>query len=315
MHLFGRALRKWIAEVSFGLWGLLSPSMCDSFSGEWLAEELQLFIVLHLLSLCQDAQTEIERCLTGHHTHTLKVFPFEFKHAPSLISTYVYVLVVHTAITGKIHGHLAAASNYCVTTYLNLNLGLVIVREKNTNMYFCCVYNNSRYMYMLLYASFNHDAPSAGFIFTVCSKYTRALLHTYLIGWGLISFPVWEEVNRSSDVVTVFCYTLSMVDCHSACVTVTFLSCLSWCQTCLRKDGHDLNLLLGDERKCTAFLCQYIDVSVLCLGSGNHLKSYSLCVFFISFLGVELSLWWLLHLSKWIVVFVSLPAAALSNVT
>lgn len=86
-------------------------------------------------------------------------------------------------------------------------------------------------MHTLPYVSLNHDALSNGFIFTLCSKYTWALVQSYLIGWGLIWFLVWEEEKQSGDVVTVFCYTLSVFDRHSGCVTVTFLSCVSRCQT------------------------------------------------------------------------------------
>lgn len=86
-------------------------------------------------------------------------------------------------------------------------------------------------MHVLLYASFNHDVLSDRFIFTICSKYTRALVHSYLIGWGLIWYPALGGADAEQRCCDVFCYTLSVVDCHSGCVTVTSLSCLSWFQT------------------------------------------------------------------------------------
>lgn len=46
------------------------PCVIHSVVSDWLGR-LQLLIVLHLLSLRQDTQTEIEPCLTGQHTQNI----------------------------------------------------------------------------------------------------------------------------------------------------------------------------------------------------------------------------------------------------
>lgn len=67
----------------------------------------------------------------------------------------------------------------------------------------------------LLYTSFSQKAQSKGSYFYLCSKNTRALVHSHLIGWGLIWFPTLRKKGKQSgDAVTVFGYTLSVVDCH-----------------------------------------------------------------------------------------------------
>lgn len=67
----------------------------------------------------------------------------------------------------------------------------------------------------LLYTSFSQKTQSKGSYFYLCSKNTRALVHSHLIGRGLIWFPTLRKKGKQSgDVVTVFGYTLSVVDCH-----------------------------------------------------------------------------------------------------
>lgn len=171
----------------------------------------------------------------------------------------------------------------------------------------CClsVYNTSRFTHVLLYASFNHDALSDRFIFTICSKYTWALVHSYLIGWGLIWFPAPREWKQSGDVVTVFCYTPAAVDCHSDCVTVTFLSCLSWCQTAV--GGHRSDLIGSDPERLISYWgwesvpCVHVSCVLMCLCCvwvQVIIWRATVCTLCSSG-GAELSLWWLIHLSRW----------------
>lgn len=99
---------------------------------------------------------------------------------------------------------------------------------------------------MLLYASFNDDALSDRFIFTNCSKYTPALVHSCLIGWGLIwFFPALGDGG-----------TKTTKNCHD----------FVW----LGSRATDLLLGLRGSALCPCAMST--DISVLCLGPGNHLE-------------------------------------------
>lgn len=72
----------------------------------------------------------------------------------------------------------------------------------------------------LLHESFNHDALSDGFIFTVCSKYMWGLVHSYLIGWGLIWFPALGESGSR----VVMLWLSSVTHCHWLTVSLSLFS-------------------------------------------------------------------------------------------
>ena len=153
---------------------------------------------------------------------------------------------------------------------------------------------------MLLYASFNHVALSDWFIFTGCSKYTRALVHSYLIGWGLIWFPALGEWKQSGDVVTVFCYTLSVCRRHFSQLFVVVSDC--------RRRGRDRCDLAGSDPEQLISYRGWEEVYCVHM---SRVLMYLCCVWvqvimwgatvsqrvLFSFWGVELGLWWLIHLS------------------
>lgn len=85
----------WVEEINglSEIWflGLLSFSVIHSVVSDRQGR-LQLFIVLHLLLLCQVTQTKIECCRIGQHTPNILHKFFPLVQVLSLIITHVHIL-------------------------------------------------------------------------------------------------------------------------------------------------------------------------------------------------------------------------------
>lgn len=127
-----------------------------------------------------------------------------------------------------------------------------------------------------MHHSCNHDAPSNCFIFTPCSKYTWALVQSYLIGWGLIWFR-WCCDRPMLHTVGVW-LSLWFRHRHFSQLLVMVSDC-KWGGNCCDLFGSNPQELISYKGWEEVFMCRSIDASVLCLGPADHSKSSSPCVF------------------------------------
>lgn len=135
--------------------------------------------------------------------------------------------------------------------------------------------------------------------FTCCSKYTVHELQFTVTSLA----DVWSDFLECG---SCRCLLFHVVYCHSDRVTVTFSAAhhgvrrLRWAgYRCDFAGSHPEKLIPSwVERKCGAVMCQGADVSVLCLGPGDHPGSISQ-ESFIFLLESCAQPWWLIHLSGW----------------